>query len=147
MKKNISHKSPVRVSQTERRNDKCACGSGAKFKKCCSPDKPAMLPRRHIDMGESAVGWVICDRSGIQLFADADGRALVFKTREEATAIIQLEEFADQDPGDINVAGVGETKLAHLKAKIAYVEIEDIADAIQLVRTRIELRRAQLSDS
>lgn len=98
-------------------------------------------------MGESAVRWVICDRSGIQLFADADGRALVFKTREEATAIIQLEEFADQDAGDINVAGVGETKLAHLKTKIAYVEIEDIADAIQLVRTRIELRRAQLSDS
>jgi len=134
-----------------RRNDKCGCGSGDKFKRCCMPGAPTGLrgigSARHIDMGEQPVRWVICDESGTHLFADKDNRALVFKTKEEAAVIARLEEFKDQRPGEINVSGVGETKWAHLQEKIPFVDIDDIEVAIALVKERIEHGRQNLETS
>jgi hypothetical protein len=129
-----------------RRNDRCPCNSGKKFKFCCSPEAPAIVqaaPRRplFIDSGESPVRWVICDPSGVRFFADKDNRALLFDTYEDALQVARLEDFADQNPGEINVAGVGPTKLELLKEKIPYVEV-DVEIATQLVRERIEYGRA-----
>lgn len=131
-----------------KRNDRCPCGSGKKFKSCCSPDAPDNRARVHVhrpvfaDTGERAVRWVITDATTTRFFADKDNRALVFKEQAEAIAIASLEEFRDQDPGEINVAGVGETKWQHLQEKIPFVEVQDIAHAVQLVRERIEWGRA-----
>jgi len=137
-----------------RRNDRCVCGSGKKFKSCCSPDAPDNRAQVHVhrpafaDTGERPVRWVITDGTMTKFFADKDNRALVFKDQAEAIAIASLEEFRDQDPGEINVAGVGETKWQLLQEKIAFVEIEDIAQAVQLVRERIEWGRAgELTES
>lgn len=129
-----------------RRNDRCPCQSGKKFKFCCSPEAPTMesgiTPRpMFIDSGEKPVRWLICDPSGIRFFADKDNRALLFDTYEDALQVARLEDFADQNPGEINVAGVGPTKLELLKEKIPYVEV-DVAIATQLVRERIEYGRA-----
>lgn len=131
-----------------RRNDRCICGSGKKFKSCCSPDAPDDRSRVHVhrpafaDTGERPVRWVITDGTTTKFFADKDNRALIFKDQAEAIAIATLEEFRDQDPGEINVAGVGETKWQHLQNKIPFVEIESIEQAAALVRDRIEMGKA-----
>lgn len=137
-----------------RRNDRCVCGSGKKFKSCCSPDAPDNRPRVHVhrpafaDTGERPVRWLITDGTTTKFFADKDNRALVFKDQAEAIAIATLEEFRDQDPGEINVAGVGETKWQHLQNKIPFVEIESIEQAVALVRERIEWGKAgELTES
>jgi hypothetical protein len=51
---------------------------------------------------------------------------------------------ASQEPGEINVAGVGETKFAHLCETLPYVEVESAEQAVELVRGRITARRAEL---
>lgn len=134
-----------------RRNDRCPCGSGKKFKSCCSPTAPDPRSRvgvRRInsiqDSGESPVRWVITDNTTTRFFADKDNRIIVFKNQAEAIAIATLEDFQDQDPGDINVAGVGETRWANLQSKLPFVEIENIEQAVALVRERIETARAGL---
>ena len=129
-----------------RRNDRCPCNSGKKFKFCCSPEAPEIVkvaPRRplFIDSGEKPSRWVICDPSGVRFFADKDNRALVFATYENALHIARLDDFADQNPGEINVAGVGATKFELLQEKIPYVEV-DVEIATQLVRERIAYGRA-----
>ena len=89
-----------------------------------------------IDTGEIAIRWVIVDNTGTKLFSDKDNRALVFASKDAAFATATLDLFSDQSPGDINVAGVGETKFKHLQEKIPYVEVEaDTAEA--LVRERM----------
>jgi hypothetical protein len=129
-----------------RRNDRCPCNSGKKFKFCCSPEAPeavhASTPRpRFVDAGETPVRWLICDPSGIRFFADKDNRALVFSSYEDALHVARLDDFADQNPGEINVAGVGPTKFELLQEKIPHVEV-DVETATQLVRERIEYGRA-----
>lgn len=142
-----------RNSSFLRRNDRCVCGSGKKFKSCCSPDAPDNRSRVHVhrpafaDTGERPVRWVITDNTTTKFFADKDNRALVFKDQAEAIAVATLEEFRDQDPGEINVAGVGETKWQHLQTKIPFVEIESIEQAVALVRERIELAQPQNSET
>lgn len=138
-----------------RRNDRCPCGSNKKFKTCCSPASPqrlssAPLPAKpaqqpYIDSGESAVRWVIVDATGTRLFVDKDGHVLVFSDRVTATQIANLEEFSDQAPGDINVAGVGPTKWQALQEKLPFVEPPDVESAAALVRERIDARRARLA--
>jgi hypothetical protein len=126
-----------------KRNDKCPCGSNKKFKRCCSPDAPEHnSTARYIDSGEAAVRWVICSSSGTALFADKDNRALVFKSKEAAYATAHLDEFASQDPGEINVGGVGQTKWEHLQETIPFVEVDDAAEAAGLVRERIAMFQA-----
>lgn len=129
-----------------RRNDRCHCGSGQKFKFCCSPDAPTRSnPRagrqQFIDTGEAPIRWVIADRTATQFFADKDNRALVFSEQAAAIAIASLEDFQDAEPGDINVAGVGPTKWELLQQKIPFVEV-DAEEALRLVRERIEYGKA-----
>ncbi|WP_353208454.1 SEC-C metal-binding domain-containing protein [Sphingorhabdus sp.] len=132
----------IRREHNIKRNDKCVCGSNKKFKRCCSPTAPVQPVMQYIDAGETAVRWVICNRVGTALFADKDNRALVFKSKDMAYAMAQLEEFSSQDPGDINVSGVGETKWAHLQEIIPFIEIDDIEEASRLLRERIAAKLA-----
>lgn len=147
--------STIRRGSIGRRNDRCVCGSGKKFKHCCSPDasnRPTQYvkPVQYIDTGEEAVRWVICDDTGVKFFSDKDNRILVFKTRAAATAVALLNDFAAQEAGEINVAGVGATKWAHLQEILPFVEIDDVHKGIELLRERIDLELAKyetLSDT
>lgn len=126
-----------------RRNDRCICGSGKKFKYCCSPtavQQPATSQVRahYIDTGETAVRYVITDEKGTSFFSNKDNQIIVFKTRADAIAVATLDDFAAADSGEINVAGVGETKWKHLQEKLPFVEVETAEDAIALIRERME---------
>jgi hypothetical protein len=101
-----------------------------------------------IDTGETPVRWLISDSTGTQFFADKDNRALVFDSRAAATAVASLEIFGTPEPGEINVAGVGETKWKLLQEKIPFVEIPDIETAARLIAERIEYGKAgELTES
>ena len=141
--------SAIRRTRFVKRNDRCPCGSNKKFKRCCSPEASKhpnsyMKPVRYIDTGEEAIRYVISDSTGVKFFSDKDNNVLVFQTRQDAVAIAQLEEFADQDPGDINVAGVGPTKWERLKEKLPYIEVASAEHATALLRERIELQKIKL---
>ena len=128
-----------------RRNDRCVCGSGRKYKTCCSPNaahrRPISRPR-YIDAGAVPIRWLIVNQTGTQFFADKDNRAIVFSSQADAVAVAQIEEFSDQDPGDINIAGVGEAKFALLREKIPYIEVSGVDEATALVRERIAYGKA-----
>jgi hypothetical protein len=130
-----------------KRNDPCPCGSGNKYKKCCSENTPpsAAQPRQlYIDTGEDAVRWVITDATGRAFFSDKDNRVLVFTDRAVAVAVASLDEFAAREDNEINVAGVGPSKFEHLKEILPYVEVSDIETAAVLVRERIAVKTAGL---
>jgi SEC-C motif len=140
---------PIRRNNAPaRRNDRCPCGSQRKFKKCCGLTVAGVEPQvktvpQFIDTGEISIRWVIVDNTGTKLFSDKDNRALVFSSKDAAFAIATLDLFSSQAPGDINVAGVGETKFKHLQKTIPYVEVEvDTAEA--LVRERITVGLAAI---
>lgn len=141
---------PIKRARGTRRNDRCICGSGKKYKYCCHPQalsQPEVTKKKthYIDTGESAVRYVICDGVGTSFFVDKDGRILVFKTRAVAIAVATLDEFNVVEPGEINVAGVGQTKWEHLQSKLPYVEIETAEEAVALVRERMEMMQAKLA--
>ena len=102
-------------------------------------DRPHLT---YIDTGEDAVRWVICDDRGTSFFADKDNRVLVFNSKAEAFAVAAHSTFADQAPGEINVAGVGETKFAHLCDKLPYVEVS-AEEALILVRERLAIKSTE----
>lgn len=110
-------------------------------------ERPSLqnVPPAYIDYGEEPVRWVIVDSGGTQLFADAENRAIVFSNKDDAYAIAHLDDFADQEPGEINVAGVGETKWAALQQKIPFVEVHDAETAVQLVQARLAYQKQQLA--
>jgi len=145
--------STIRKDSIIKRNDRCPCGSGKKFKACHSPDAPQnrvsySAPAKamsYIDTGESPVRYVICDRTGVKFFSDVDNRIIVFPSREYATAVALLDEFGSQEPGEINVAGVGPTKWEHLQSKLPFIEVESIEQAVELVRARIAKMQEQIS--
>lgn len=131
---------PIRRNVIAHRNDRCPCGSQKKFKKCCGPTVTFMRPPaepvpQFIDSGEPAIRWVIVDNTGVKFFADKNNRALVFASKDDAFATATLDLFESQAPGEINVAGVGETKFKVLQEKISYVEV-DAATAETRVRER-----------
>lgn len=134
-----------------KRNDRCPCGSGQKFKKCCAHGAPHQNNGHHnravgyIDDGEVAVRWVITDARGTSFFSDKDNKILVFTDKAVAFAIAHMSEFSSQEPGDINVAAVGESKFKHLCEILPYVEVSDVATGVELVLQRIEARQAELS--
>jgi hypothetical protein len=139
---------PIRRNVVARRNDRCPCGSQKKFKKCCGTSlafvrpTPRAIPQ-FIDTGEMPIRWVITDDTGKKLFSDKDNRALVFSSKDEAFATATLDLFAEQAPGDINVAGVGETKFKILQEKIPFVEVTaEMAEA--LISERIAAGLAQM---
>jgi hypothetical protein len=139
---------PIRRPALPRRNDPCPCNSTKKFKKCCGTAVTFTRPTRqslpqYIDTGETPIRWVIVDDTGTRLFADKDNRALVFSSKDDAFATATHDLFTDQQAGDINVAGVGETKFQTLQEKVPYVEV-NAEQAALLVQERVALARAQL---
>lgn len=138
-----------------KRNDRCPCGSGRKYKFCCinhaqSLSTPVIPPKMqarqldYIDTGEDPVRYVIADRIGTSFFSTKDNEVIVFKNRADAFVIATLPDFEDQEVGEINVAGVGETKWRKLQEKLPYVEVEDAETAVALVRERIEYAKEQM---
>jgi len=126
-----------------RRNDRCICGSGKKFKYCCSPtavQQPATAQVRahYIDTGETAIRYVITDEKGTSFFSNKDNQIIVFKTRADAIAVATLDDFATADNGEINVAGVGETKWKRLQEKLPFVEVDSAEAAVAMVYERME---------
>ena len=132
-----------------RRNDRCQCGSGLKYKHCHGRAASSRRKKTgYIDAGETPVRWVISDRIGTSFFSTKDNAVIVFPTRESAYAIATMDEFQDQEPGDINVGGVGPTKWVHLQEKLKFIEVADAVEAKQLIFERIHAAREQLmSDS
>lgn len=132
-----------------KRNETCPCGSGLKFKRChgfnagreAAPAGPGV---GYIDSGEPPVRWVITNSTGTGFFSDEYNKILVFTDKAAAFAVAHLEEFSGQEPGEINVAGVGETKFTHLRETLPFIEVSDVEHAVRLVRGRIEARRAEL---
>lgn len=129
----------LRKQAAPKRNERCWCGSGKKYKYCCMPDAVTQPQRvmQYIDGGEEAVRYVISNSRGTGFFSTKDNQILVFKTRADAFAVASLPEFESQEPGEINVAGVGETKWQHLQEKLPFIEIDDVEVAIALVQERI----------
>ena len=143
---------PIKRVKSARRNDRCVCGSGKKYKYCCHPQaltQPEVAKKKthYIDTGESAVRYVICDGKGTSFFVDKAGRIIVFQTRADAIAIATLDEFNAVEPGEINVAGVGPTKWEHLQKTLPYVEVTGAEEAITLVRERMAAMQAKLDDA
>jgi len=100
---------PMKRAAGTRRNDRCICGSGKKYKYCCHPQAQpqpsvAKAQTHYIDTGESAVRYVICDSVGTSFFVDKNNRIIVFGDRSSAIAVATLEEFTSADIGEINVA-------------------------------------------
>jgi hypothetical protein len=132
-----------------RRNDPCACGSGKKFKKCCSHTAPRQNNGPHsravgyIDDGEGAARWVITNARGTSFFSDKDNKILVFTDKAVAFAVAHMSEFSSQEPGEINVAAVGESKFKHLCEILPYVEVSDVETGVALVLERIAVRQAE----
>lgn len=129
------------------RNEACPCGSGSKFKVCHGRDLDAqpMAPEpQYIDSGEEPIRWVIVSDTGTAFFADVANRIIVFPTREMATEISKLEMFADREPGEINVAGVGPTKWVHLQETLPFLEVASVAQAMALIDERINSQKAEL---
>lgn len=138
----------LRKQATPKRNERCWCGSGKKFKYCCLIP-PITQPQRvmqYIDSGEEAVRYVISNSRGTGFFSDKDGKIIVFKSRAEAFAIATLPEFENQEPGEINVAGVGATKWQHLQETLPFIEVDGVEDAMALVKERIEYMQRQLQE-
>lgn len=144
---------PMKRAIGTRRNDRCVCGSGKKYKYCCHPQAAAQptlgqpAKTHYIDTGESAVRYVICDGRGTSFFVDKDGKILVFAARADAIAVATLDEFNTVEPGEINVAGVGPTKWAHLKNTLPYLEVASAEEAVALVRDRMQAMQAKLESS
>jgi len=138
----------LRKQATPKRNERCWCGSGKKFKYCCLIPQVTQPQRvmQYIDSGEEAVRYVISNARGTGFFSNKEGKIIVFKTRAEAFAIATLPEFEDQEPGEINVAGVGATKWQHLQEKLPFVEVEGVEAAMVLVKERIEYMQQQLQE-
>ncbi|NDC55262.1 MAG: SEC-C domain-containing protein [Alphaproteobacteria bacterium] len=138
----------LRKQATPKRNERCWCGSGKKFKYCCLIP-PMTQPQRvmqYIDSGEEAVRYVISNSRGTGFFSTKEGKIIVFKNRAEAFAIATLPEFENQEPGEINVAGVGATKWQHLQEKLPFIEVDGVEDAMAFVKERIEYMQQQLQE-
>lgn len=126
------------------RNEQCPCGSGSKFKRCHGGLVDAPQPMPYIDSGEEPVRWVIISETGTAFFADVGNRIIVFPSREIAHEITQLEMFAERDPGEINIAGIGPTKWAHLQESFPFVEVQSAAQAQELIAERLQARQTEL---
>jgi hypothetical protein len=131
------------------RNEKCPCGSSLKFKQChgsvaaglaLDDAAPKAAVPQFIDTGEMPIRWVISSSTGTAFFVDGAGRILVFPTKAMATEIQRHELFADQDPQELNVAGVGPSKWAHLQEILPFVEVASAEEAIAHIQARIELQ-------
>lgn len=103
--------------------------------------------QRAIDYGEDAIKWVICDQTGTKFFVDKQGRILVFSDKAVAREAATLEVFKDQEPNEINVAGVGATKWKKIQDDLPHVEVENIEMATALINERIDYQQSQLDEN
>lgn len=132
------------------RNEPCPCNSGSKFKVCHGkPESSQLRPelRQYVDQGETPIRWVVANSSGTGFFADKENRIMVFPTRSLALEVARLELFAIQDVNEINVAGVGPTKWAHLQATLPFLEVDSKEMAIALIDARIEAQHTALNSN
>ena len=132
----------LRRETRPKRNERCFCGSGRKYKYCHAKNsavQPVVRECTYIDDGEEAVRYVICNETATSFFSTETNAILVFSDRATATAIATLPEFLDQRPGEINVASVGQTKFEKLKQTLPFIEIPegDAVTAAKLVRARL----------
>jgi len=132
------------------RNARCHCGSGKKYKYCChaqSSEQPILSSKRtnYIDTGESAVRYVISDARGTSFFSSKEGKILVFASKADAFAIATSDVFRDAEPGEINVAGVGQSKWEHIQKELPFIEPTDVVHAETLLKERMEHMREQLA--
>lgn len=133
----------IRGNASARRNDACPCASGKKFKHCCGPAAQQTQQTQPPQPDKAfAAYWLIADESGRRLFADKDNRALVFSDRDVAIKSATLDEFSAQQPGEINVVGLGLESFEQFKKLIAYVEV-DQETAATLIRERIAMNVPQ----
>lgn len=137
----------LRKAPTPKRNERCWCGSGRKYKYCCLPTAVVQPQRlaQYIDSGENPVRYVICNERGTGFFSTKDNQIIVFADRAAAFAVATLPEFENQQPGEINVAGVGETKWQRIQDTLPYIEVTDAETAIALVLERIEHLTQQMA--
>jgi hypothetical protein len=139
----------LRKQAAPKRNERCWCGSGKKYKYCCLPT-PVVQPQRvvqYIDSGEEAVRYVICNARGTGFFSTKDNQVIVFPDRATAYAAATLDDFEEQAPGDINVAGVGPTKWEHLQQTLPFVEVPDIETAVALIHERIDYLTEKMNEA
>jgi SEC-C motif len=144
-----AYMNPMKRAIGTRRNDRCICGSGKKYKYCCHPqalEQPQVTKKKthYIDTGEAAVRYVICDGRGTSFFVDKDSRIIVFSSKPDAIAVATMDEFNVVEPGEINVAGVGPTKWEHIQKTLPFVEVENAEMAVTLVRERIQIMQAKI---
>ena len=134
----------VKVRNRVGRNEKCPCESGNKFKYCHGRTEQSIIRpeiQQFIDTGEEPVRWVISSSTGTAFFVDKAGRVLVFPTKAMATEIQRHELFSEQDPHEINVAGVGPSKWAHLQEILPFVEVASVESAVVFIQERIEAQQ------
>ena len=137
-------KKKVKVRNRIGRNEKCPCESGNKFKYCHGRTEQSIIRpeiKQFIDTGEEPVRWVISSSTGTAFFVDKAGRVLVFPTKAMATEIQRHELFSEQDPNEINVAGVGPSKWAHLQEILPFVEVASVESAVVFIQERIEAQQ------
>ena len=128
------------------RNETCPCGSGSKYKVCHGkPENSQLRPeiRQYVDQGEYPIKWVIANSVGTSFFADKQNRIMVFSDKQLALEIARLDLFAVQDVNEINIAGVGPTKWAHLQETLPFLEVASKEMAIALIHERIEAQQAE----
>jgi len=137
-------KKKVKVRNRIGRNEQCPCESGNKFKYCHGRNEQSIIRpeiKQFIDTGEEPVRWVISSSTGTAFFVDKAGRVLVFPTKAMATEIQRHELFSEQDPNEINVAGVGPSKWAHLQEILPFVEVASAEAAVVFIQERIEAQQ------
>lgn len=142
-------KKKVKVRNRIGRNEKCPCESGNKFKYCHGRNEQSIIRpeiKQFIDTGEEPVRWVISSSTGTAFFVDKAGRVLVFPTKAMATEIQRHELFSEQDPNEINVAGVGPSKWAHLQEILPFVEVASVDSAVVFIQERIEAQQTISSE-
>lgn len=136
----------LRREARPRRNARCFCGSGKKYKHCHAknavPQPPPPLP---VDLDDIPVRFVIANSEGRAFFSTKDGKIMVFTSAAGANAIARLPDFDDQVPGEINVVGIGETKWSLFRERLPFVEFDDSAHevAARCIRDKLEFAREQ----
>lgn len=132
----------LRREARPRRNERCFCGSGKKYKYCHARNAVAQPHKRdtaYLDYDEVPIRFVIANSEGTGFFSTKDGKIMVFMSAHSAEAIARLPEFDDQVPGEINIVGIGHTKWQFFQERLPTVEFSDDAQAVaaQCIRDKI----------
>lgn len=132
----------LRREARPRRNERCFCGSGKKYKYCHSRnaiEQPQKRDTQYLDYAEEPIRFVIANSEGTGFFSTKEGKVMVFTSSHTAKTIAHLPEFDDQVPGEINVVGIGPTKWQFFQERLPFIEFADDAQAVaaQCIRDKI----------